>query len=84
MEPMDKTFGIGRAVKDMHEGHAVRRASWAAGRCLRLVKDWNGSVGYMPPDYVLLPFIVDVTGNGEGVPWIPGHADILAIDWQYA
>lgn len=48
---------------------------------------WNGRnmhVALQPPDGlwgVTLPFLYMKTADGETVPWVASHTDLLASDW---
>lgn len=70
-----KTFGIGRAIKNMWLGHSVAR------------NNWNGPNQYLelqlPDDNskMTLPYIYIKTVQGDLVPWLPSQTDLLATDW---
>ena len=69
-------FGIGEAIKEMHNGERVCR------------EGWNGEGQYLVlqvPDAhskMTLPYIYIRTVQGDFVPWLPSQTDILANDWQ--
>jgi hypothetical protein len=63
--------GIGWAVNHLRHGHAMRRASWPAGR--QLVLD----TGQTPPCVCLQE------SAGAGLqPWLSSNPDLLAADWE--
>ncbi len=69
------TFGIGRAVKMMYQGHAVTRAGWNGRHRLYLqVPDENSKMTE--------PYVYIVTEKGAFVPWLCSQADLLALDWS--
>lgn len=70
-----KTFGIGKAVKNMHNGHKVSRNNWNGP---------NQHIGLQLPDEnskMTLPYIFIKTVQGDLVPWLASQTDILAVDW---
>lgn len=73
---MDETFGIGKAVKEMHNGNRVTRLGW------------NGPAQYLElqvPDEnskMTLPYVYIRTVQGDLVPWLCSQTDLLATDWQ--
>ncbi len=70
-----KTFGIGKAVKELLNGNTVSRTGWnGPDQWLRLqVPDENSDMS--------LPYIFIKTVQGHLVPWLASQTDILAIDW---
>lgn len=71
-----KTFGIGRAIKEMRKGAKVRRSGWnGKGMWLALqVPDAHSKMGH---PYVYMSDVV-----GERFPWNPNNLDLLARDWE--
>jgi hypothetical protein len=69
-------FGIGRAIKEMHDGKHVCRTGWnGKGQFLALqVPDANNKM--------TLPYVYITTVNGFLVPWICSQTDLLAVDWE--
>lgn len=71
-------FGIGEAVKAMHNGDRVTRSGW------------NGKGMYLElqrPDAhskMTLPYVYMRTAQGDLVPWLCSQTDLLATDWQIA
>lgn len=70
-----ETFGIGKAIKNMHNGAKVSR------------QGWNGPDQYLElqvPDEnskMTLPYIFIRTVQGDLVPWLASQTDLLAEDW---
>ena len=71
-----KTFGIGRAVKELHNGERICRLGWnGKGLWLELqVPDEHSKM--------TLPYIYMHTVQGDLVPWLASPTDILTIDWM--
>jgi len=71
-----ETFGIGKAVKEMHDGKLVNRVGW------------NGPNQYLslqvPDEHskMTLPYVYIRTVQGDLVPWLCSQTDLLATDWQ--
>lgn len=67
---------IGWAIKQMHNGSAVRRSGW------------NGKNMYLKlqvPDTrskMTLPYVYMFTADRNLVPWLCSQTDLLAIDWE--
>lgn len=70
-----KTFGIGRAVKEMWNGERVSRSGW------------NGKGMYLmlqvpdPLSKMTLPYVYMKTADNQLVPWLCSQTDLLATDW---
>lgn len=70
------SFGIGQAVKEMHDGRKVARSGW------------NGRNMYLElqvPDAhskMTLPYVYMRTAQGDLVPWLCSQTDLLAVDWD--
>jgi hypothetical protein len=75
---MEKTFGIGQAVKEMRDGHKVRRQGWN-GKGMWLALFHSDKVG-LPPSWQ--PFVGMHTAQGTLVPWLCSQSDLLATDWE--
>jgi len=88
--------GIGWAVKEMHDGHRVRRAGWnGKGMFLFLVPGSRFKVN-RPPLLGIYPEGTEIdyhprtlwpqmkTAQGHVVPWLCSQTDLLATDWEYA
>ncbi len=71
-------FGIGQAVKEMHNGEKVCRAGWN-GKGMWLELQVPDAHSKMTQPYV---FIHTVTG--DLIPWNCSQADLLARDWEIA
>lgn len=73
---MDKTFGIGEAVKEMQNGKHVARSGWnGKGMYLALqVPDANSKMS--------LPYVYMKTADDKLVPWLCSQTDLLATDWS--
>lgn len=68
-------FGIGRAVKELQDGHKVTRSGWN-GRNMYLalqLPDANSKLS--------LPYVYMRTVDGKLVPWVCSQTDLLAVDW---
>jgi hypothetical protein len=72
---MKQGFGIGQAVKEMHNGERVTRAGWnGKGMWLELqVPDEHSKM--------TLPYVFMTTVTGDRIPWLCSQADLLAMDW---
>lgn len=76
-------LSFGLALEALKKGAKVARSGWnGKGMWLFHVKNWNGRVGEMPPDYSLLPWIGMKTADNCFVPWLASQTDMLADDWQ--
>lgn len=76
-------LSFGLAIEAMRQGRMVARKGWnGKGMFLRLVSEWNGAIGEMPPDYTLFPWIGMKTADNGFVPWLASQTDMLADDWQ--
>jgi hypothetical protein len=78
---MSDVTGIGWAVKQMWDGHVVRR------------RGWNGKGMYIAltlpsvrDDHLemTVPFVFMKTATNDRVPWLCSQTDLLAIDWEIA
>ena len=69
-------FGIGKAVKEMHDGQRVAREGWnGKGMYIELqVPDANSKM--------TLPYVYMSTVQGDLVPWLCSQSDLLATDWD--
>jgi hypothetical protein len=67
--------GIGWAIKQLRDGHAVSRRGWnGPGQYLMLqVPDTNSAN--------TLPYVWIKTALGDRVPWLASQTDLLAFDW---
>jgi len=75
---------IGWAVKQMHNGDAVRRSGWnGKGMWLVLVTgpEWRCDLA---KDAGRAPFVAMKTADGMFVPWLCSQTDLLAVDWETA
>lgn len=91
------THGIGWAVKQLNGGYRVRRDSWnSKGMSLGL---WAGypTSGVRIDDHdaqatgevggsvcKFQPYVMMRTAEGDFVPWVCSHSDLLADDWEIA
>lgn len=76
VQPVDHQFGIGRAIKELRNGSAVRRAGWNGK---------NMSLELQIPDAhskMTLPYVFIHTAQGDLVPWLCSQTDLLATDWE--
>lgn len=87
---MNETFGIGKAVKIMHDGGRVARQGWnGKGMFLFLVPGSEFVVnrapllGIYPTGTVInySPHVDMRTADGKIVPWLCSQSDLLAVDW---
>lgn len=63
------------ALAMVQEGKQVSRAGWNGK---------NMYIGLQKPDANSknsLPYLYFVTADGDRVPWVASHTDILATDW---
>lgn len=75
-------MNFGNALEHLKNGSDVCRTGWnGKSMFLRLVKEWNGVVGKMPPNYKLLPWIGMKTADNSFVPWLASQSDLLSDDW---
>jgi hypothetical protein len=71
-------MNFGEALKAMYSDNRVTR------------RGWNGKgmwVALQRPDQhskMTLPYIYMSTVDGELVPWVASHTDMLAHDWENA
>ncbi len=91
----DHFFGFDKALKHLKEGKRVARAGWHGGDIwLGLIRA-NKSPSYVLMDMLghfgidsvddlpaPMPWIGLKTSPQGFVPWTPGHADLLADDWE--
>lgn len=77
---MEQNFGIGRAVKLLHEGKALVRKGWnGKDQFLKLqIPDENSK---MTEPYVYMK-IVKADQPQVLIPWLCSQADLLATDWH--
>ena len=71
-----KTFGIGRAVKELHNGERVCRIGWnGKGQWLKL---------QVPDEHSKMtrPYVFIHTTQGDLVPWQASQGDLLMLDWM--
>lgn len=73
---MNEAYGIGWALKQMHNGLKVARAGWN-GRGMWLALQVPDAHSKMT-----LPYIYMKTAQGDLVPWLASQTDILATDWD--
>jgi hypothetical protein len=73
---MGETFGIGRAIDEMREGHRVTRDGWnGKNQWLELqVPDEHSKM--------TLPYVFITTVDRKRVPWLCSQIDLLATDWH--
>ncbi len=96
VEPVEpEHFGIGRAVKEMLDGHRVARAGWNApgqwlsytpGNRVPYMNFWsqqNKDYAYTQPDRCMTVrgYVTIKTVNDEVVPWVCSQSDLLSNDW---
>lgn len=88
---MAKQFGIGQAVKEMHDGNLVAREGWnGKGMFLFLVPGSRFKVNRAPLNVIFSegteidyrPHVDMKTADGQIVPWICSQSDLLATDWE--
>jgi hypothetical protein len=76
-------YDFSEALKKLREGKRVRRVGWAGTEMWVLLipaKSWSWTMTFLT--YVHpLPWIALRTADGDFVPWVPSHADILSEDW---
>lgn len=77
VEPKEvATFGFGKAIELLENGHKVSRTGWNGK---------NMWLAYQAPDKdskMTLPYIYMKTADNNLVPWLASQTDILAKDWQ--
>jgi hypothetical protein len=93
---LERPHDIGWAVKEMWDGHRVRRAGWnGKGMWLVLVPGSQGlTVDEGRPlakagltigtKFNYLPHVDMWTAQGDLVPWLCSQTDLLATDWEIA
>ncbi len=69
---------IGWAVKQLHNGSAVRRSGWN-GKRMHLMLQVPDADSKMT-----LPYVYMYTAQGDLMPWNCSQADLLATDWELA
>lgn len=82
---------FGEALMALRSGCRVYRFGWnGKGMWIKLIEP-GGYIGRMTFDdrykdedgsYPMLPWIGMKTVDGQFVPWLASHTDILATDWQ--
>lgn len=83
-----EAFGIGEAVKAMHNGNRVARAGWnGKGMWLALVDGnrWafdDRNLPLLSGEVRLLPWVGMKTADNGFIPWLCSQADLLAVDWS--
>jgi hypothetical protein len=88
-----KPQDIGWAVKQMHDGAAVRRAGWN-GKGMFLVRIPAGNIthpeisaranGTHSRPVAAGPYVAMYTAQKNVVPWLCSQTDLLATDWEIA
>jgi len=69
--------GIGWAVKQMQDGHRVRRSGWnGKGMWLGLVHPKTNE------NMMTLPYVFMKTAQNDLIPWNCSQTDLLATDWE--
>ena len=67
-------YDFGTAIDFLREGIAMRRLYW----------NWDHKIELQNPDKnskMTEPYIYITTEDGNILPWIASHSDILKIDW---
>lgn len=68
-------MNFSKALEDLKAGHSISR------------EGWNGKgmyLGLQIPDADSknsLPYIYLINVNGDRIPWVASHSDMLADDW---
>lgn len=90
---MNELFGIGWAVKQMHNGSRVARTGWnGRGMYLSYQPGYPDGIPInanmakatgLPEGTVckFLPYVTMRTADGAFVPWLASQTDLLAADW---
>jgi hypothetical protein len=66
---------FGAAIEHLKQGHCISRAGWNGK---------NMWLSLQTPDEhskMSLPYIFICTSDGDLVPWVASHTDMLANDW---
>ena len=73
---MSKQFGIGRAIKEIRRGNAVRRAGWSVG-------EGESVLVYLPAMSSIIHLRRDLPTHRPRVePWECNQDDLMAKDWE--
>jgi hypothetical protein len=72
-------FGFEVALSHLREGKKLLRSEWdgAVWIHLRPPSDYNTPA-------ITLPYFCMSTAQGDLVPWVASHCDLLAKDWNFA
>ena len=82
---VDRSGGIGWAIKQMRDGARVRRQGWnGKGMWLKLQVPDEHSKMTLPYVYIEYPIDHIAYPEGSRVPWLASQTDLLAIDWEIA
>lgn len=79
-----RNYDFAEALTRLKQGDRVRRKGWAGTEMWVLLipaRSWNWTVTLLTSVHPL-PWLALRTADGDFVPWVPAHADILADDWQ--